>query len=56
MTDPIERLKIRKKLRFLLLKLEYRGFQGLIRSCPQTLEIQSDGKSLREALISLKTV
>ena len=54
MTDPIERLKIRKKLRFLLSKLEYRFSMSLIRSCHQTLEIQSDSKSSREALILLK--
>ena len=47
MTDPIEWLKIRKKLRFLLSKLEYMGFRN-------SLEIQSDGKSSREALILLK--
>ena len=55
MTDPIERLKNSKKASVFIIEIRVLGFsRSLIKSCHQTLEIQSDGKSSREALILLK--
>ena len=46
-----------KKASVFIIEIRVQGFsKSLIRSCHQTLEIQSDGKSSREALNLLKIV
>ena len=48
-------VKNSKKASVFIIEIRVQGFsRSLIRSCHQTLEIQNDGKSSREALILLK--
>ena len=48
-------VKNSKKASVFIIEIRVQGFsRSLIKSCHQSLEIQSDGKSLREVLILLK--